>query len=619
MKSDMDEKEIPEISGSETPNSSGLERADENFSRKPMNNISRPYMRDDLFKELMTHYQNADWEASLDAIDRLSKLYPGESSLDDFREDILMRSELYKKGSQSQKVETRLRIQQTSGWLIIGIISIVVLFFVGRWGINQYQDQRESNQMMVEATNQAISLQTKYDNAEDFLQADRPEEAMRLYEEIENQSPGYADVETKKIEAQELIDINELYDQGLQYYENNELDAASQILTTINEKRPNYKDVPQLLENILKLQQIAQIKLDALDAFRGNDWKSVIDGIQEILSLDPSADITDLEEELFISYMNIIVETADRPDSTIEDIEQAESYYRAALALFPQSREYADEREELEKVATNLIVNKFHIYALELIETERYSINSLEQGLRALQKASSINPDSPAINSDISAIQGYITAFNHYSQRNYDDAIIEFEDLLRTEPNFATGRINYMLYESHMARGDIFLTYGDFGSALDEFETAETYAWDENAGMLQLFQVEVKIGMALRKLSLYLESSEYFHFAASLINLEEYLDPDQVEVVQAFNEAQVAYLRGQSWEASRLYDFVYQEVNLVYPYDTVRISRGDSLVDISYLFKSTIDSIRELNSLGDAMEARIDQELLLPNFEEDNS
>jgi tetratricopeptide (TPR) repeat protein len=614
MNSESQENEKREIN---SPDSLDQELTNGAPLRKPMSNISRPYMRDDLFKELMSHYQNADWKASLDAIEQLSKLYPGEPSLDDFREDIIMRSSLHQKGSRSQKVETRLRLQQRSGWFIVGIIAVLAIFFVGRWGLSQYQDQREENRLMIEATTTAKTLQTKFENAESYLRADRPEEALRLLEEIEAQSPGYPNIDELMIEAQGLIRLKELFQQGEQHFNDGELDAALQVLSAVEEEHPNYRNVSQLLIDIEELQQINIFTQEIADAFQVNDWAAVINGYEQILEINPNLEIPDIEEELFISYMNIIIEIADRPDATIEDIELAESYYRSALALFPQNREYADERAELERIATNLIVNKFHIYAVNLIDNENYSIQSIEQALVALQRANNINADSPAIAAEITTLQAYITAFNHYTGRRYDEAIEEFDNLLRSEPDFGGGRVNYMLYEAHIARGDLFLTYGDFANALEDFEAAETFAWEDTAGLLQLFEVEVRIGTALRKLSLYLESAEYFHYAANLVNLQEYIDPDQVEVLQAFNEAQVAYLRGQSWEASRLYDFVYEEANLIYPYETVRVSRGDSFVDFSFLYGSTIQALRDLNLLGDAMEARMNLDLMLPSIEEE--
>jgi tetratricopeptide (TPR) repeat protein len=617
MNSEAQENEKPEAANSDNLDSQDPELMGEENVRKPMNNISRPYMRDNLFTELMSHYQNADWEASLDAIERLSKLYPGETSLDDFREDIIMRADLYKKGDRSKKVESRVRFQQRSGLLIVGVIAIVAIFFGIRWGISQYQEQSEASIKIAEATNQAIALQTRYENAESYLLADRPEEALPLFEDIQVQSPGYADVEEKIIEAQALIELHDLYQQGVQYFQDNELDTALEILTTVNQQRINYRDVPQLIAEIENRQQVSLLTEEISDSFQVNDWEAVILNYETILEIDPNFEIPEIKDELFLSYMNSIIDIADRPDATLEDIDTAERYYRDALAIFPQSRDYADERAELEEVATNLIVNKYHIYAVTLIETEHYSIQSIQQALRILQRAISINPDSLTVESDISTLEAYATAFNHLVQRNYDDAIDEFNNLLRLEPDFGDGRITYLLYEAHIARGDLFLMASDFASALEDYEDAEAIAWGEGAGTLQLFEVEVRIGTALRRLSLYLESSEYFHYAANLVNLREYIDPDQSEVLQAFDDAQLAYLRGESWEASRLYDQVYQEVDLNYPYQTVGVTRGDSLIDLSFLYGSTIEAIQVFNSLGDTMEARMDQDLLIPSFDEE--
>jgi hypothetical protein len=114
---------------------------------------------------------------------------------------------------------------------------------------------------------------------------------------------------------------------------------------------------------------------------------------------------------------------------------------------------------------------------------------------------------------------------------------------------------------------------------------------------------------------LYAESAEYFHYAAGLINLEQYLDPEQTDVVEAFQQAETAYFREEEWEASRLYDYVYQEANYIFPQTSVRVSRGDSLLHLAFHFGSTLDYIRDLNSLGDAIDARNDQEILVPNLD----
>jgi tetratricopeptide (TPR) repeat protein len=609
MTNEPQENENPELTNSE-------DLAEEN-AHKPVSNVSRPYMRDDLFKELMTHYQNADWEASLDAIESLTRLYPGEQSLDDFREDIIMRSELHEKGSRSQKVDSRIKLQQRSGLFVAGVVALLVLFFAVRWGAHRFQEQNQANIQMVEATNQAIALQTEYENAVSFLRADRPEEALSLFEKIEIQSPGYADIGEKIIEAQALLELQELYEQGVQYFQNNELDTALQILTEVNEERIDYRDVPQLIAQIEAIQQIEVLTAEISSSFQIDDWESVIMGYKQILEIDPAFDAPDIKDELFISYMNAIIEIADRPNATIEDIDTAERYYRDALAIFPQSRDYADERQELEGVATNLIVNKYHIYAVTLIETEHYSIQSVQQAIRILQRASSINPDSITVEADIASLEAYAKAYNHLSQKNYDEAITEFNVMHRAEPDFGDGRIRYLLYEAHLARGDLFLQASDFASALEDYEDAEALAWEEAAGRLQLFAVEVRIGAVLRKLSLYPESSEFFHFAANLVELREYIDPSQSEVLQAFDDAQQAYLRGQSWEASRLYEFVYEEAIINYPHETVGVTRGDSLLDLSFLYGSTIEAIQEFNSLGDAMEPRMDQDLLIPSFDEE--
>jgi hypothetical protein len=131
-----------------------------------------------------------------------------------------------------------------------------------------------------------------------------------------------------------------------------------------------------------------------------------------------------------------------------------------------------------------------------------------------------------------------------------------------------------------------------------------------------LFQVEVKIGHILRRLSFYDESAQYFHYAAGLINVEQYIDPEQTDVLEALAEADRAYRQGEFWEASRQFDYVFQEASYVFPYETVFVFRGDSFVHLSFRYGSTMEAFRELNSLVDATEARVDEEILVPYLDE---
>lgn len=610
------DSQTPENQDQEHYSAPDIDLFDGAFPRIPLGDHSQPYLRDDLFKDLLKSYQNAEWEESLKILNRLIKLYPEEPSLLEFQDDIRMRSMLYQKGSQSQKVETRIRIGQIGIWIVAGVAAIAALFFILSWGVNEFSNRQEIQQEAIQATSAAQSLITKYENAVDYLEADRPQAALDLLEELEQIAPGYRDVSALILAAQDSIALNQRYEEGLSALDAGELNEAEAILREIYDQDPNYKNVAQLISQIVEEQTITRTVADIQTAYDQGDWQVVVDGYEQILALDSGFSMPELEEELFIAYMNLIIEIADQPDASMDDIRDAEDYYRDALALFPQSRDFADEREELERVATSLIVNKLYIYAVSLMETENYSVQSLEEAIRILTRANNIGSGSPAVAAEKSLAQSFLNAYNAFANRDYDNAILSFENLLRIEPDYGGGIMRFLLYESHIARGDIFATYGEFENAREDYQSAETYAWGENGSTLQLFQAEVRIGDILRRLGLYGEATEYFHYAAVLVNLDQHLDPSETDVLEALAEAQLAYQRNQAWDAARLYDYVYQEATFVFPSVEIRVFRGDSLAHIAYRYGSTLDLLREVNQLGESSEARMDQDILVPSLEE---
>ena len=50
-----------------------------------------PYAKDPLYKDLLKHYQNADWDAGLDVLKSMLKEYPNDPGLLEFEHEIQMR------------------------------------------------------------------------------------------------------------------------------------------------------------------------------------------------------------------------------------------------------------------------------------------------------------------------------------------------------------------------------------------------------------------------------------------------------------------------------------------------------------------------------------------------
>jgi len=579
-----------------------------------------PYAKDPEYLDLLKQYQNADWDEALKVINSLLDKYPEDTALLEFQHEVQMRLSMQQEGQKFDRVERQEQFAKLGVRLLIGLAAAAVLFFAVRWGINLYETSVEDARLERERIALAQTLAKKYANAEKYLRADRISEALSLLDEIQAEDPAYEGVAEMIEEAQGRQNLAELYQQGREEYEDGDLVAAKGILQDVLAIDSRYKDAATLLKTIENQLRIDELIAEAAEAYETGNWLGVVEAYDEIKSIDNTTDIADLEVELFTSYMNLVIDTAEGGNATVEDVEKAEQYYRAALAIFPQNKEFERERQELQRIAINLLANKYYIYALELIEQEDYSIASMEEALRLLTKASNIGSGSPAIQSEITLLTQYLTAFDNFTARRWEAAIDGFEQLYRTNPDYADGMLKYLLYETYLARGDTFYSFAEYENARQDYNLAETFAWGDQGNKLRLFQVEIRIGSALRRLALPGEASEYYSYAFSLVNFADKLGSDQQDLATTFQDAESSLAINDFWNAARLYEILLEDVEMIYQFETISIRRGDSLAHIAYRYNSSIDVILLYNdNLGDSFIVRSDQEIRIPTLVEDQN
>ncbi|MDD2923206.1 MAG: hypothetical protein PHQ36_13050 [Anaerolineales bacterium] len=521
-------------------------------------------------------------------------------------EELRLKLQKNSERQQSEEHAKQRRRMALRAFAII-ILSLTVLILIV-WAGNVYQ----TNKLEQQAALTKEALAAKYQSANGFMSAERPEEALRLYNEIKKIDPLYKDIDQKIKLAKESIAIIALYQQGVQALNEGKSDKALEILSRVENQRPKYKDTPQLIQRIKQEQQIASLIAEIKKSYSLNDWAGVIRQYEAIQAVDPFIQIPELKDILFVSYRNLILDLAERSDLTLEDIDAAERYYRSARALVPQDKAYAKEREELQKIAVERLANKYYLNAINLLESSNYSINGLRESLRILTKANNIGSDAPAIKSEIEKAQLFLDAYNNLLQLKWDDVISDFETLRRKEENYADGRVKYFLYEAYIARGDMFFAYADFGSAFADYQEAEKIAWGDQGNLLRLFQIETRIGATLGKLGKGKESAEFYRYAfEKLAYQNRFTNPDQA-LVDTLNQADAAYKKGDMSETIRLYEMAMKQEEKFYDQITIEARQGDILANIAFENGSTIEGIRAANQIGESMIIGSDQKLLIP-------
>lgn len=571
------------------------------------------YRNNPNFQDILLHFQSAEWEECLEKVNQFLLNYPEDKFLLAFKQDVEVRLK-QQKIRQQQEVEDYHKKRRSLGLRILAITALsLAVLILSVWAVNVYRANQTQARLAHEAALLAQSLAAKLQTADSFMRAGKPAEALPLYTEIQRIDPSYKDINEKIQMAKQDIAVEDLYQQGTQAIQDGKSDNALEILLKVEELHPKYKDTLQLIQKLEQEQQIASLVKEIHDAYAREDWTGVIQSYEVIQAIDPFIQIPELKAELFISYRNLIVDIAGRENATLDDIGNAEKYYRNALALFPQNKEYASERDEIQKIAVELLANKYYLYGISLLESTNYSIDGLSESIRILTKANSIGSSSPVIKGEIDKAQLFLDSYSNLLKLKWDAAISGFEKLRRKEENYAHGKVKYLLYEAYIARGDSLFAFADFAGASLDYQEAEKFAFSDGGNILRLFQIEVRIAASFHKLGQVNESVEFYHYAFSRLGYKNRLtSPEEKDLLNTINQAFLAYDKGDKLESITLYEIAVEQQVKLYDHIKVAVKRGDTLADIAFRYGCTFESLRVANELGESLTIVQDQEILVP-------
>jgi hypothetical protein len=130
---------------------------------------------------------------------------------------------------------------------------------------------------------------------------------------------------------------------------------------------------------------------------------------------------------------------------------------------------------------------------------------------------------------------------------------------------------------------------------------------------LRLFQVEVRTAAALYRLERVEESAEFYNYAFKQLGYRNrFADPEEKDLLDTLNQADLAYKNGDDWDAVRLYSLAMEQDERFYDYKTVSVKQGVTLANIAFDYDCTIESLRVANLFGENMVIGKDQEILVP-------
>lgn len=565
--------------------------------------------KDPEFKKMQGEFQQGHWTATRKLLELLENKYPRNKVLSEFRNEFDLRFSIANGlNKNSKEKKKRLLIPLTRSNLIVAAVAIVVLclgyfgFVLARNYVEQKNLQQREDQI------NSLSVQV-----EALLRSGQPEKAQDFVDLMQEIDPENETVIRLSQEVNELKEINDQYLMAVDYMDQGQYEEALPILTKINDTVQNYKDVPQLLETAATQLTISEALAAGKVAYESENWQRAIDNFETILELEPAYSAPTLKDMLLNSYLKRIIQMLESSNASVEEISLAETYYRRAIAMIPQSKIYLSERENLQKASRDLLILKYTQTAYMMIEDPEQTLTSVNEAVDYLQKASNLDSTNPSLQTEVNKIKLYQAGFEYFLELNWPSAIQQLTALTALDKSYAGGFAGQMLYEAHIGRGRQYFNVGFYLDARKEFEAAEGLAMGEE-NLLKRFTAELEIGRALDKLQEYEDAASYYKYAFASINYEKWSSdfPDLVtDITNAINLFNVGSFR----ESSILFTSLLAEVPAFYSETEITVHQGTCFAMIAAQYHSSVQEILTVNDLPQMTRVSTDQILKIPTLE----
>ncbi len=548
------------------------------------------------YLKLIEYYQNAKFGECLELLEEMEVQYPEHSELIKVRNDLEIKLSLKFMESRNKREKSRERTKTTinmSVFAILGTFLVLIAFFFSY----NYLFSIDTAKREVE---KEVTLTSLYEQATQLLLVGKPEPAIEILNTIKTIDPEYEALPELTSQAEQLLVLEDKYQTASQLVEEDNIEDALVIFQQIEAELPGLWDVKQQISIIETSLQIEQYLADGSLAYQAEDWDQVITAYEAALSLDPKLDDLLLKEQLFQGYLHKIINLLQVSNTTTEDIELAEQYYRKAVALFPQSKEFASERGNLQEVSGDLLEYKFTQTAKTLLADKAQTSSTIATAVSYLKKAANIQLNNSALQLDIENAEYYQIGFQNFIEMNWPQVISNLSKVVAVDSNYASGNAKVLLYEAYYALGKQYYSAGFYQDAISQLEQAEILIWEDNNNLMRLFQVQVLLGDNFGKLGDYKNATSYYQYALNAIDASGKLEnhPEKVTLL-----TEVAY-----WVAVENYKTAYetlQEVlvdkSIFYTPVEVEIEDGVCLAFFASENFSTIEAIIEANNLSKTM------------------
>ena len=568
------------------------------------------FSSDPEYLKLIEHYQKAEFSECQKLLGSLELRYPGQPELQTIREDLEMKGSLNNLTSSIRKREALAKGKVT---LNLILFSLVVIIGIG--GVFFASSLLILKNKPIEITpNVNSQLDSLYIQAEHLLQSGQPSSALEVVLKIRALDPDYEQLPELIERTNKLLEFEAHYRAALDLIANGKNDEALNALKLLESENPGMWDIPQRIAAMEKEKKISEYLKAGDAAYQKQDWVKVIEAYESALVLDQRLDDTMMKEQLLFAYLNRIIGMLQSDNTSVEDIQLSEQYYRKAVTLIPQNKEFVSQRENLQKISRDLLEKKYTQLAKAKLADKNQTTATINEAVYYLTKALSLSPDDAELQADVNNANSYQVAFTSFIDMDWSQAIANADAVVSANANFAGGNASALLYEAYYELGKRNYSYGLYIDARENLEKAEIIAWADGDNRLKIFQVQVLLGDSIGKVEDYENAVSYYQYALNAINYQEKI-ASRSDLINQYSSAEQLAAAGDYKSAFTAYQDVIGQIDTIYTISEVEVDSGVCLALFANENLSTLDAILKANDLPTNMVISFGRVLRVPSIQ----
>ena len=427
-----------------------------------------PFDQHPLYLQALEDLEEGQESRAAGRLEELSRLYPGEETIDDLRLRLQLR------GVFPADEEVRVPRPPGPSWVRIVVMALlgITVLLVAIVGFSfAYETVVVPT---ATAQQQRLELETlRMACLQRVERGDLPgaRETCARYAEVVGNSPEI-DTILQTIEAQQAI--SDRFVDAVEAWSRGDCDTALPLLNEVDSQSPGYRNVRQLIEDCQQLQSLDVAWQEAKRLQEAGDWQGLVSTLLDIRAQKSDYKRAELEEMLYQAYAQLGQEELEGARGDLEVMGRAIGYLQEALRLRPGDQVLAEDlrlarryvsgaeafaREDWEAAVESWepiylaqpdyqdgslrdqIEDAYPRAGRQLIDQAEGNADQIRQGIFYLERALSFDPNDQTLMQERQVAQQYLAGLEAYREGSWDAAIREWAPIHAARPSYQGGAL----------------------------------------------------------------------------------------------------------------------------------------------------------------------------------